>query len=327
MCVSDWESRVCTGWENNEKCWYEYLLFRVEWIDLSVVLLSAFSPTTAGLYPHSIRISQGICKWSSLTILLDCHLYQHCWDLSNNRWYRLCHWFRVCKAKSLQSQIQGRIPACFFYFQGECPTGRWYSSSFHWIASRPSRQNPTRQMLSIIYRAVVSRKADCIGRFSVAHDLGPTISRNYSKWYYFDCSFVEGVGYVSSLSRYTIGIDNLSKFDFIDPPSTNVLIRALEQLSYLGALDYESNLTPIGRLLASIPINPQQAKCLLLAPQFNCMNEMLTITSMLNVPQPFLRPVDKQHEADECKRQFGCYEGDHIVLLNLYTPIRLFLYA
>ena len=45
-------------------------------------------------------------------------------------------------------------------------------------------------------------------------------------------------------------------FDFIDPPAPETLMRALEQLNYLGAIDKEGELTEIGELMADLPIDP-----------------------------------------------------------------------
>lgn len=43
-----------------------------------------------------------------------------------------------------------------------------------------------------------------------------------------------------------LGVDDIVHFDYMDPPAPETLMRALEQLNYLGALDDEGNLTPIG---------------------------------------------------------------------------------
>ena len=43
-----------------------------------------------------------------------------------------------------------------------------------------------------------------------------------------------------------LGIDDLVHFDFMDPPAPETLMRALELLNYLGALDDDGNLTELG---------------------------------------------------------------------------------
>jgi len=46
----------------------------------------------------------------------------------------------------------------------------------------------------------------------------------------------------------------------MDPPAPETLMRALEMLNYLGALDDDGNMTPLGALMAEFPLDPQLAK-------------------------------------------------------------------
>ncbi|XP_020086379.1 probable pre-mRNA-splicing factor ATP-dependent RNA helicase DEAH3 isoform X4 [Ananas comosus] len=85
------------------------------------------------------------------------------------------------------------------------------------------------------------------------------------------------------LTLKKLGIDDLVHFDFMDPPAPETLMRALEVLNYLGALDDECNLTQLGEIMSEFPLDPQLAKMLVVSPQFNCSNEILTITAMLSV--------------------------------------------
>merc|ERR1719409_2408750 len=115
-----------------------------------------------------------------------------------------------------------------------------------------------------------------------------------------------------------LGIDDLVHFDFMDPPAPETLMRALELLNYLGALDDEGSLTELGSMMAEFPLDPQLAKMLLYSPQLNCSNEILSITAMLNTPNPFMRPRENQRAADEAKGRFNHVDGDHLTLLNVY---------
>lgn len=104
----------------------------------------------------------------------------------------------------------------------------------------------------------------------------------------------------------------------MDPPAPETMMRALEELNYLGALDDEGNMTDVGRLMSEIPVDPQLAKTLISAPKYGCSSEMLTIIAFLSVQQPFLRPKDRAKEADDAKAQFSHRDGDHLTYLNLY---------
>jgi pre-mRNA-splicing factor ATP-dependent RNA helicase DHX15/PRP43 len=90
------------------------------------------------------------------------------------------------------------------------------------------------------------------------------------------------------------------KFDYVDAPAPETLMRALELLNYLGALDDDGNLTALGSVMAEFPLDPQVGDCpggdsgsgsdacsklskmLIVSPEFECSNEILTITAMLS---------------------------------------------
>ncbi|PVU95435.1 hypothetical protein BB559_002756 [Furculomyces boomerangus] len=115
-----------------------------------------------------------------------------------------------------------------------------------------------------------------------------------------------------------IGIDDLVHFDFMDPPAPETLMRALEMLNYLGALDDDGELTEYGARMAEFPLDPQMAKALLDSPRYGCSNEILSIMSMLSVPNVFVRPRESQGVADAAKADFAHIDGDHLTLLNVY---------
>ncbi|KAL3648128.1 hypothetical protein CASFOL_009096 [Castilleja foliolosa] len=114
------------------------------------------------------------------------------------------------------------------------------------------------------------------------------------------------------LTLKKLGIDDLVHFDFMDPPAPETLMRALEVLNYLGALDDDGNLTRLGEIMSELPLDPQMSKMLVVSPEFNCSNEILSISAMLSVPR------EAQKAADEAKARFGHIDGDHLTLLNVY---------
>ncbi|GLJ07029.1 hypothetical protein SUGI_0055980 [Cryptomeria japonica] len=120
------------------------------------------------------------------------------------------------------------------------------------------------------------------------------------------------------LTLKKLGIDDLVHFDFMDPPAPETLMRALEVLNYLGALDDDGNLTKLGEMMSDFPLDPQMSKMLVVSPEFNCSNEILSISAMLSVPNCFLRPREAQKAADEAKARFSHIDGDHLTLLNVY---------
>ena len=66
------------------------------------------------------------------------------------------------------------------------------------------------------------------------------------------------------------------------PSAPETLMRALELLNYLGALDDDGELTQLGAMMAEFPLDPQLGKMLIASTDYNCSNEILSITSLLS---------------------------------------------
>ena len=119
-----------------------------------------------------------------------------------------------------------------------------------------------------------------------------------------------------------LGIEDLVHFDLMDPPAPETLMRALEELNYLACLDDEGELTALGRLASQFPLDPSLAVMLISSPEFYCSNEILSLTSLLSVPQIFVRPVSARKRADEMKDLFAHSDGDHLTMLNVYHAFK-----
>lgn len=120
------------------------------------------------------------------------------------------------------------------------------------------------------------------------------------------------------LTLKKLGIDDLVHFDLMDPPAPETLMRALELLNYLGALDDDGELTAVGHKMSEFPLDPQLARMLIASAEHKCSNEALTIAAMLSVPQVFMRPKDQARAADDAKAEFQHTDGDHLTLLNAF---------
>ena len=101
----------------------------------------------------------------------------------------------------------------------------------------------------------------------------------------------------------------------MDPPAPETLMRALELLNYLGAIDDEGELTDVGASMAELPLDPQLSKMIVAAPQFRCSNEVLSIAAMLSAPNVFMRPKEAAKAADEAKARFAHVDGERAAVL------------
>lgn len=117
----------------------------------------------------------------------------------------------------------------------------------------------------------------------------------------------------------SLGINDIIHFDYLDPPSSEALIIALEQLYALGALNHMGELTRLGRRMAEFPLDPMMSRALLASEKYGCVEELLTICSMLSVNSSvFFRPKDKAVFADTARKRFHMFGGDHLSLYNVY---------
>jgi pre-mRNA-splicing factor ATP-dependent RNA helicase DHX16 len=119
----------------------------------------------------------------------------------------------------------------------------------------------------------------------------------------------------------SLGIHDLLNFDFMDPPPVESLIRALEQLYALGALNDRGELTKLGRRMAEFPTDPMMSKSLIMSEKHKCSVEMPTIAAMLSINNSvFYRPKDKAVHADNARMNFARGGGgDHLTLMRCYN--------
>eukprot|EP00271_Cylindrocystis_brebissonii_P023434 TRINITY_DN9716_c0_g2_i1.p1 TRINITY_DN9716_c0_g2~~TRINITY_DN9716_c0_g2_i1.p1 ORF type:complete len:1086 (-),score=351.57 TRINITY_DN9716_c0_g2_i1:963-4220(-) len=118
----------------------------------------------------------------------------------------------------------------------------------------------------------------------------------------------------------SLGINDLVNFDFMDPPPAETLLRALEQLYALGALNDRGELTKLGRRMAEFPLDPMMSKMIVASDKYSCSEEAMTMCAMLSVAASiFYRPKDKAVHADTAKMNFYTGgAGDHVALLRVY---------
>lgn len=122
------------------------------------------------------------------------------------------------------------------------------------------------------------------------------------------------------LQLKALGIDNIVRFNFLTPPPSSLVVRALELLYSLGALDDYAKLTkPLGTRMAELAVEPMMAKVLLSAPGFQCLSEVLSIAAMTSLQgSVWFHHEGEKKAMESSRRKFAVEEGDHLTLLNVY---------
>jgi pre-mRNA-splicing factor ATP-dependent RNA helicase DHX15/PRP43 len=121
------------------------------------------------------------------------------------------------------------------------------------------------------------------------------------------------------LTLKKLGIDDLVHFDFMEPPSPEAMMRALEILHFLGAVDDECDLTPVGRQMVEFPLDPNLARVIISGGERGVLDEVINVAAMLSIPSPFRRPRNEQKWADKAHQAFASGMGDHLSMLSAFN--------
>ncbi|MBK1649991.1 ATP-dependent RNA helicase HrpA [Rhabdochromatium marinum] len=115
-----------------------------------------------------------------------------------------------------------------------------------------------------------------------------------------------------------LGFGAIERFPFIDAPDSRLINDGYRTLEELAALDAQGQLTPLGRQLARLPVDPRIGRLLLAGAEHHCLRELLIIAAALSVQDPRERPLEKQQAADEIHATFRHEDSDFLAFLNLW---------
>jgi len=125
------------------------------------------------------------------------------------------------------------------------------------------------------------------------------------------------------LQAATIGLGDITKFPFLQAPDPRGVKDGLGLLAELGAIedakDKEVKLTPIGRNISRLPIEPRFARMLLEAKNNGLVREVMIIVAGLTIQDPRERPLAKRPQADQSHARFADPTSDFLSLLNLWN--------
>ncbi|MDX3670626.1 ATP-dependent RNA helicase HrpA [Streptomyces europaeiscabiei] len=129
------------------------------------------------------------------------------------------------------------------------------------------------------------------------------------------------------LQMTAAGLGDIEKFPFIDPPDHRNIRDGVQLLQELGALDpaqkdVRKRLTPMGRKLSQLPVDPRLARMVVEADKNGCAREVMVIAAALSIQDPRERPADKQAQADQQHARFKDETSDFLAYLNLWRYVR-----
>ncbi len=110
----------------------------------------------------------------------------------------------------------------------------------------------------------------------------------------------------------------IGEYPFLDPPTPRQVDDGYRQLFELGAIDAGRVLTPLGRSLARLPVDPRVGRMLLAAREFDCLTEMVILAAALSIQDPRDRPQALREQSDRAHEEFRDESSDFLQLLNLW---------
>jgi ATP-dependent helicase HrpA len=110
----------------------------------------------------------------------------------------------------------------------------------------------------------------------------------------------------------------IENFAFIEPPQGRAMADGYQLLAELGAVDDDNELTPVGRTLAKLPLDPRVGRMILEARERGALDEVLVIASALSVQDVRDRPMDKQAQADQAHAKFDDEKSEFVGYLKLW---------
>ena len=120
------------------------------------------------------------------------------------------------------------------------------------------------------------------------------------------------------LQMLHLRLGEIDQFPFIEPPDGKAISDGFNLLQELSAVNRENQLTPLGRQLARLPIDPRLGRMLLEGTRQGSLQEVLIIASALSVQDPRERPPERQQAADQAHAQWKDADSDFAGLVNVW---------
>ncbi|HEY7774734.1 MAG TPA: ATP-dependent RNA helicase HrpA, partial [Marinagarivorans sp.] len=120
------------------------------------------------------------------------------------------------------------------------------------------------------------------------------------------------------LQMQQLNVGDIRDFPFIEPPEKRAISDAFKELEQLQALDARRRLTPAGRQMLALPLEPRYSRIVIAAAELGCLAEALVVIAGITIQDPRERPHEKQQAADEQHRRFKDEDSDFVAYLNLW---------
>ena len=121
------------------------------------------------------------------------------------------------------------------------------------------------------------------------------------------------------LRMESLGLGSVEEFPFLEAPPKRAIADGYQLLNELGATDDRNALTPVGRELARLPLDPRIGRMILEARQREALREVLVVASALSVQDVRDRPLEQQQAADRAHAKFDDEKSEFLGTLKLWA--------
>ncbi|MGH8661620.1 MAG: ATP-dependent RNA helicase HrpA [Burkholderiales bacterium] len=186
--------------------------------------------------------------------------------------------------------------------------------------SRYSTRNKVEQLrIEPVSRASADQRAGRCGRTAAGVCIRLYSEEDYrARPQYTDPEILRSSLAAVILRMKALGLPDVERFPFLDPPAPRMIADGYQLLNELGAVDESGNLTGMGRRLARFPIDPRLARMILAGVEEQCLAEILIIAAALEVGDPRERPFERAEAADRAHERFHDERSDFVALLKLW---------
>ena len=116
-------------------------------------------------------------------------------------------------------------------------------------------------------------------------------------------------------------LPDIRNFPFIDPPPGQLIREGFRTLGDIKAVNDAGFITPEGKILARLPVDPHLGKMLLEARKRKVTGELLVLSAGLSIADVKERPVEKPQAADQAHSVWKDEKSDYIAMLNLWNAL------
>ena len=193
--------------------------------------------------------------------------------------------------------------------------------------ARISRYNPRSKLLELpiaeISQAAAKQRAGRCGREAPGRCIRLYDEENFEARDEYTLPEILRTNLASSILRCEhLKLGKLEEFPLPDKPSERLIRDGVNLLKEIAALDEKGTITPAGKQLARLSVDPRLGKFLLAAAEAGQLQDAIIIVAALTAGDCRIRPADARDAASEMHDEFNHRDSDLLFFTNLWEHLQ-----